>query len=123
MLSVIEQAAGDGSVEMTFATLMADHHFGRQSISASLKMLDRLGLIDVSRGRLGNCYSPSTRWRTILDAAQAAALARQARAIMPTRRFEARREPPQPVKVIEPVEPVQFMERKPSMPTLAWLGR
>jgi hypothetical protein len=49
---------------------------------------------------------------------------------MPQRRFEKRRDPvqpPPPVQEIEPVEtdePLQFMaERKPSLPTLHWLGR
>jgi hypothetical protein len=131
MLAVIEKAAGNGGVEISYATLMHDHRFGRPSISASLKTLDCLGLVDVSRGRLGNCYSLSDRWRTI-DASQAATLARQARQTLPSRRFvRATVDPVEPVEV----EVVQVIEtdgdddqgapppdvRTPSLPVLRWL--
>jgi hypothetical protein len=129
MLGTIEKAAGTGSAEITFASFMMDFHFGRQTISASLKLLDALGLVDVSRGRLGNCYSLSDRWRTI-DASQAATLARQARQTLPSRRFVRA-----PVAAVVEVEPVQVIEavedddqgapppevRTPSLPVLRWL--
>ena len=92
-----------------------------------MKALLALGMVDVEPGpRLVNRYRLSRRWREISEA-EAATLARQARQIMPQRRFERRRVPvqqpqPQPVKVIVPVEMVepvvQFMaERKPSLPS------
>jgi hypothetical protein len=68
-------------------------------------------------------YRLSDRWRSI-DADEAARLERAARAIMPQRRCERRRVPVEPQPLPEThVEPVPFMERKPSLPSLAWLGR
>jgi hypothetical protein len=100
-----------------------------QRSGKELKQLDALGWIEITRGpRAGNVFRLSNRWRAI-DADEAARLVRSARKAMPQRRHERRREPvqPPPQPVPEPVEtdaPVQFMaERKPSLPTLAWLGR
>jgi hypothetical protein len=96
MLGVIEKAAGGGSVEMSYASLMHDHRFGRPSVSASVKALVALGWIDVEAGpRLVNRYRLSRRWATI-DAGEAARLVREARKVMPQRRHEKRRVPVEP---------------------------
>ena len=128
MLSVIEQAVGDGgSAAITFASFMADHHFGRPSISGGLKALDALGWIDITPGpRSGNVFRLSNRWRAISEA-DAARLSREARKVLPHRRFETRRVPVepevelQPVKLIEPDEFSPPTIRTPSLPTLRWL--
>jgi hypothetical protein len=130
MLGVIEKAAVGGSAAITFASFMADHHFGRPSISGGLKALDALGWIDITPGpRSGNVFRLSNRWRTISEA-DAKRLVREAGAPMRQRRHERRREPVQPVQEIETVEtpPMLMIEtnepppvRRPSMPTLAWL--
>jgi hypothetical protein len=134
MLATITKLAADndGVATCSYTDLrLPPHGYGRPSISASLKVLIATGLIDaIAPGpRLVGRYILSDRWRS-MDAAEAARLVRAARAIMPQRRFEKRRDPvqpPPPVQEIEPVEtdePLQFMaERKPSLPTLHWLGR
>jgi hypothetical protein len=135
MLATITKLAADndGVATCSYTDLMLPpHRYGRPSISAGLKVLIALGLIDaLAPGpRMVGRYRLSDRWRSI-DADEAKRLAREARAIMPQRRFETRREPVQPQALPVPVmvevetnEPVPFMERRPpSMPTLAWLGR
>jgi hypothetical protein len=128
VLAAIEAAIGNGDcATISYTDFMFTHHVGRPSISAGLKQLIALGLIDVEAGRrASNVFRLSNRWRAIGEA-EAARLSKEARKVLPQRRHEKRRVPvgpPKPVKVIEPVEtvePVQFMERRPSMPSLAWL--
>ena len=127
MLAVITKVAGGGSASISYVEFMGTHHFGRPSISAGLKALDALGMIDIERGpRAGNVFRLTDllkRRRLTLQRRITKRLAREARAIMPQRRFEKRRDPvqpPPPVRVIEPVPethgPMQFVEREPSMP-------
>ena len=68
MLAVITKAAGSGgSASISYAEFMGTHHFGRPSISAGLKALDALGMIDIEPGpRSGNVFRLSNRWRTIM---------------------------------------------------------
>jgi hypothetical protein len=125
MLGVIQKAIGkDGSAAISFTDFMFTHRIGRPSISKGLKQLDALGMIEIARGpRAGNVFRLSNRWRAI-NADEAARLAREARTVLPQRRHEKRREPVQPLQPVPEthVEPVPFMaERKPSLPTLAWL--
>src|SRR4249919_3201625 len=75
----------------------------------SLKLLDRLGLIEIEPGpRLVNIFRFSNRWRTI-DEVEAVMLAARAREVKPHRTFEKRREPkavkrstPKPMTVERP---------------------
>ena len=130
VLAAIEKAVGDGdSAAIPHTDFRLHHGISRRVVSLSVKQLDALGFVEVSSGvRLVNCYRLSRRWSAITKA-EAVRLSISARAPLPMRRFERRRDPvqppPQPVRVIEPVEtdgPVQFMERRPpSMPSLRWL--
>jgi DNA-binding transcriptional ArsR family regulator len=129
LATITKLAANNGGVAtISYTDLrLPPHGFSRPAISASLKVLIATGLIDaIEPGpRLIGRYRLSDRWRTVSEA-DAKRLAREARAIMPQRRFERRRTPvapqPAPETHVEPVEPVQFMERRPSMPTLRWLA-
>ena len=48
MFAAIEQAISHGSsASVSYIDFRLDHHIGRKSISASLKLLDHLGLIDI----------------------------------------------------------------------------
>ena len=77
---------------------MLEFHVGRQSISKGLKMLDRLGMIEVEAGpRCSNRFRFSNRWRSI-DKVEAARLAALAREVLPHRRFS---KPPE----LKPVKP------------------
>lgn len=130
MLATIEKLAADndGVATISYTDLrLPPHGFGRPSISMSLKVLIATGLIDaLAPGpRMVGRYRLSDRWRTISEA-DAKRLAREARAPMQQRRHEKRRVPvePQPVPETHDEPVVQFMvERKPSMPSLVWLGR
>ncbi len=125
VLAAIEAAIGDGSeATVSYLSLMHDHHIDRRSISPGIKQLVALGLVDIRPGpRLGNVFELSRRW-LMIDAAAAARLSEAAREVKACRTFEKRRAPVEPVQESEPVaadKPAQL--RRPSMPTLAWLGR
>src|SRR5262245_21349379 len=92
MLRAIEREIGDrGSAAISYERFRLDHHFGRPTISKSLKQLHALGLIDIEAGpRLCSVFRASNRWREI-DAAQAARLSEQARERLPQRRVETLR--------------------------------
>jgi hypothetical protein len=46
-----ERAIGDGSsASVAYVDLRLDHHIGRKAVSPSLKLLDHLGLIEISPG-------------------------------------------------------------------------
>ena len=81
VFAAIARAIGDGSsASISDTSFQLDHHIGRQSISASLKLLDHLGLLDIEPGpRLVNVFRFSNRWRTIdaVEAQRLAALARE----------------------------------------------
>jgi hypothetical protein len=125
VLNAIEAAIGNGSAaSVSYTTLMLEFHIGRQSISKGLKLLDRLGLIDIEPGlRLVNVFRLSNRWRTI-DEVEAVRLAALAREVLPHRRFEKWREP-KPVKPPKPPKPMvarpRVMQRRvPSLPVMPW---
>jgi hypothetical protein len=51
VFAAIETAIGDGSrASVSYTSFRLDHHIGRQSISAALKLLDHLGLIEIEPG-------------------------------------------------------------------------
>ena len=125
VFAAIERAIGDGSsASVSYTDFKLDHHIARTSMSLSLKLLDRLGLIEIEPGpRLVNIFRFSNRWRTI-DEVEAARLAALAREVMPHRKFEKRREP-KPVKPPAPkpmtIERPRTMQRRvPSLPTMPW---
>jgi hypothetical protein len=49
VFAAIERAIGDGA-SASYNDFRYDHHIGRKSISASLKLLDHLGLIEIEPG-------------------------------------------------------------------------
>jgi hypothetical protein len=73
--AAIDAAIGDGSsASVSYIGFRLDHHIARKSVSPSLKLLDHLGLVDISPGpRLVNVFRFSNRWRTIdeVEAARA----------------------------------------------------
>ena len=87
-VAVIEAAMGDrSSVSISYTSFRMDHHFGRQTLSPSLKQLDHLGLIDIAPGpRLVNVFRLSNRWR-VIGVVEAARLSELAREVKPHRTF------------------------------------
>ena len=133
VFAAIERAIGNGSsASVSYVAFSLDHHIGQQSISAALKLLNDLGLIDIEPGtHLVNVFRFSHRWRTI-DEVEAVRLAALAREVKPHRTFE-RREPGDkslPEKAIsQPVKPPKSVtvrrsrampRRVPSPPTTPW---
>jgi hypothetical protein len=124
VFTAIERTIGGGSsATISYVDFRLDHHI--QRLSPSLKLLDHLGLIDISPGaRLVNVFRLSNRWRTV-DEVEAKRLAALARELKPCRTFEKRREP-KPVKAAKPVkrmvaERPRIMQRRvPSLPTMPW---
>ena len=100
-------------------------------MSPSLKLFDRLGMIEIEPGpRLVNIFRFSNRWRTI-DAVEAVRLAALAREVQPHRTFERRREPkpkasengqfPAPPPKPMTIERPRVVQRRvPSLPTMPW---
>lgn len=76
VFAAIERAIGDGaSASVSYNDFRYDHHIGRKSISAFLKLLDHLGLIEIEPGpRLISTFRLSNRWRSV-DAVEAKRLA------------------------------------------------
>ncbi|MGO4677670.1 hypothetical protein AB4Z40_32775 [Bosea sp. 2YAB26] len=124
LLAVIETEIGSGtSVALSYDTFRLDHRFGRQTLSPSLTLLDRLGLIDIAVGpRFVNVFSLSDRWRSVNED-EALRLTAQARELKPPR---TAREPkpqrpaaakaPKPVKV----EALRKQRQEPSLPPMPW---
>jgi hypothetical protein len=126
VLAAIEQAIGGGdSASVSYLDFSVDHNIGHRSISPSLKLLDRLGLIEIEPGkRLTNTFSLSNRWRSI-DEVEAKRLAALAREVKPRRTF-GKPPAPKPVKPPPPPKPMtverpRVMQRRvPSLPTMPW---
>ena len=125
VFAAIERAIGDGaSADVSYVDFMFEFHVGRQSISKGLKMLDRLGMIEVEAGpRCSNRFRFSNRWRSI-DKVEAARLAALAREVLPHRRFS---KPPElkPVKPPKQPKPItvarpHVMRRTPSLVRMPW---
>jgi hypothetical protein len=92
MLAVIECEVmrGGGTASISYEAFRLDHHFGRQVISRSLKLLDHLGFVDIRPGaRLVNIFTLSDRWLSA-DQVEAGRLAALAREVKPHRTFERR---------------------------------
>ena len=123
VFAAIERAIGDrSSASVSYTSFRLDHHIGRRAISASLKLLDHLGLIEIEPGpRLVNVFRFSNRWRTI-DEVEAARLAALARELKPHRTFEKRPQPkpPKPPKPMTVARPRIIRRRVPSLPTMPW---
>ncbi|MGY3131989.1 hypothetical protein ACVWZM_002671 [Bradyrhizobium sp. USDA 4501] len=125
VLAAIERAIGDGdSASVSYEGFRLDHGIARPLISKSLKLLDRLGLIEISPGpRLLNVFRLSNRWRGI-DAAEAARLLELARVVRSHRRFERQRQPkpvtPPPQRPITVERPRLMQRRMPSLPVMPW---
>jgi hypothetical protein len=64
VLDAIESSIDGGrSAAVSYNDFMFTYHCGRQNISRSIKLLDRLGLIEVRAGpRCRNIYALSERW-------------------------------------------------------------
>ena len=125
VFAAIERAIGNGSsASVSYVAFSLDHHIGQKSISAALKLLNDLGLIDIEPGmRLVNVFRFSNRWRTI-DEVEAVRLAALAREVKPHRTFERRE--PKPVKQPKLPKPMTVRRsramprRVPSLPTMPW---
>ena len=123
MLHVIETEIDSGtSVALSYETLRLEHRFGWQTLSRSLKLLDRLGLIDIEAGpRLVNVFRISTRWRSINED-EAKRLSELARELKPPR--TAREPKPQRPPAAKAPKAVNVEARKqrqePSLPPMPW---
>jgi hypothetical protein len=127
VLAAIEQAIGGGdSASVSYLAFMLDHHMAPQVVSPSLRLLDRLGLIEIETGRRGsNVFRLSNRWRGI-DEAEAKELARE---LKPHRTFEKRPEVSREraaklgtLKLPKPmtVERRPYRRQVPSLPMMPW---
>jgi hypothetical protein len=122
VFAAIERTIGDGSsANVSYVDFMLDHHMAPKVVSPSLKLLDRLGLIEIETGPRGsNVFRLSNRWRGI-DEAEAKELARE---VKPHRRF-ARISEPKAVKPAPPPKPMAvegrpYRRRVPSLPQMPW---
>ncbi|MGX9431091.1 MULTISPECIES: hypothetical protein [Bradyrhizobium] len=125
VFAAIERTIGDGSsASVSYVDFILDHHIAHRSISPSLKLLDRLGLIEIEPGkRLTKTFSLSNRWRSI-DEVEAKRLAALAREVKPHRTFGKPPEPkpvkPPPPKPMTVERPRLMQSRVPSLPTMPW---
>ncbi|MDI4239321.1 hypothetical protein OZ411_41770 [Bradyrhizobium sp. Arg237L] len=125
VFAAIERTIGNGtSATVSYLEFSVDHNIGHRSISPSLKLLDRLGLIEIEPGkRLTNTFSLSNRWRSI-DEVEAKRLAALAREVKPHRTFGEPPEPkpvkPPPPKPVTVERPRATQRRVPSLPTTPW---
>jgi hypothetical protein len=127
VFAAIERTIGDGSsASVSYVDFMLDHHMAPKVVSPSLKLLDRLGLIEIETGRRGsNVFRLSNRWRGI-DEAEAKELTRE---VKPHRTFEKRPEVSRErvaklatLKLPKPmtVERRPYRRRVPSLPQMPW---
>ena len=125
VFDAISRAIGDSSsASVSFTSFRLDYHIGGRAISASLKLLDHLGLIEIEPGpRLVNVFRFSNRWRTV-EEVEAKLLAELAREVKPHRTFG---KPPEPKPVKQPkpkpmtvARPRVVRRRVPSLPTMPW---
>jgi hypothetical protein len=104
VFAAIEQAIGDGSsASVSYVDFRLDHHIARKAVSPSLKLLDRLGLIDIE---------------CTIDEVEAVRLAALAREVKPHRTFERRREclvksPDTELKPVKPPPPKPMAVERP----------
>jgi hypothetical protein len=126
VFAAIERTIGNGSsATISYHDFQFQHHFGRKTISAGLKALDHLGMVEIEPGaRLINRFKLSNRWRTI-DGIAAVRLAELAKEQKPHRTFEKQRQlkPVMPAPAPKPltVERRRIEQRRmPSLPTTPW---
>jgi hypothetical protein len=127
VFAAIERTIGDGSsASVSYVDFMLDHHMAPQVVSPSLKLLDRLGLIEIETGPRGsNVFRLSNRWRGI-DEVEAKRLSELAAEVKPHRTFEKTPEPkpvkppPPPPKPMTVERPRVRQRRVPSLPTMPW---
>jgi hypothetical protein len=126
VFAAIERTIGDGSSAIvSYVDFMLDHHMAPKVVSPSLKLLDRLGLIEIEPGpRSGNRFRLSNRWRCI-DGVEAERLVALAPEVKPHRTF-GKPPAPKPVKPAPPPKPMTVerprvvQRRVPSLPTMPW---
>ncbi|WP_130224897.1 hypothetical protein [Bradyrhizobium sp. Leo121] len=126
VLAAIEQAiGGSDSASVSYLSFILDHRITHTVVSPSLKLLDRLGLIEMEPGPRGsNVFRLSNRWRGI-DEVEAKRLLELAAEVKPHRTFKKTPEskpvkPPPPPKPMMVERPRVMQRRVPSLPTMPW---